>query len=288
MAINNSLSKTTRSVNSILNDLLDSEGYKKRLDELLKDRAPQFISSLISLCNATPALKKVVFEAPETIIQSGLKAASYDLPIDAALGYAYIIPFNNKKQDDSGKTFYAHEAMFVMGYRGMHQLAMRTGVYKYLNHTDIREGELISRDRLKGTVQFKFYLDDIERLKHKVIGYAAFYETLTGMEKTVYKSVAEIEAHEEENRKGDKKTKTWIDDFDAMALKTVYRELLGKWGLMSVDYQKNTDAQTLKLANDLASGDFDDELKLDYKIEDTNAAEIIPDKQPDWMNEQPK
>ena len=88
--------------NSTLTAMLDSSGYKKRFDELLGRRAPQFISSLVSLINADGALMQAWAEAPQTVIQAALRAASYDLPIDPGLGFAYILGFNNKKRTDDG------------------------------------------------------------------------------------------------------------------------------------------------------------------------------------------
>lgn len=118
--------KAKQSLNTMLNAFLDREGMNKRFNELLGKRTPQFVSSLVTLINATPQLQKAFYEAPITIVQSALKAATYDLPIDPSLGYAYIVPFNNKQSDGSKRA----EAQFILGYKGMIQLALRTGVYK--------------------------------------------------------------------------------------------------------------------------------------------------------------
>ena len=122
-ATQNKTATAAKSVNQIVNSILDGEAMRRRFDDLLGKRAPQFISSLVSLVNATPQLQQAMYEAPMTVIQSALKAATYDLPIDASLGYAYIVPFKNKQPDGS----YRNEAAFILGYKGMHQLAMRTG-----------------------------------------------------------------------------------------------------------------------------------------------------------------
>ena len=243
----------SRNINQIINGILDGDKMRKRFDELLGKRAPQFISSLVSLVNATPQLQQAIYENPNTVIQSALKAATYDLPIDPALGYAYIVPFNNYK--DGRKTM---EAAFILGYKGMHQLAMRTGAYKLINVLDVREGELKSYNRLTEDIVLEFVEDEDEREALPIVGYVGYFKLINGTEKTIYMSRKQIEAHEKKNRKGQYMSKGWKDDFDAMALKTVYRRLIGKWGIMSIDYQ-TADAHTLAAAEAIATGSFDDE-----------------------------
>lgn len=241
----------TRNINQILNGILDQDSMRKRFDSLLGKRTPQFISSLVTLINATPQLQQAMFEAPMTVIQAALKAATYDLPIDPALGYAYIVPFRNNKANQM-------EGTFILGYKGMHQMALRTGAYKLINVTDVREGELKSYDRLTEEIDLEFVEDEEEREKLPIAGYAGYFRLINGMEKTIYMTRKQIEAHEKKNRKGQYMGKGWKEDFDAMALKTVYRKLIGKWGLMSIDYQ-TADAHTLAAAAAIATGQFDDE-----------------------------
>lgn len=245
--------------NAAMTAMLDSAGFKKRFDEILGRRAPQFVSSLVSLINAEPTLMKAWAEAPQTVIQSALRAATYDLPIDPGLGFAYIVPFNNKKKDASGREFYRSEAAFVMGYKGMKQLAMRTGCYSRLNVCDVREGELKKYDRLTEDIEIQFVEDEEEREKRPIVGWAGYFRLVNGMEKTIYMTREQIEAHERENRKGKYMGKGWRDNFNAMAEKTVYRRLIGKNGLMSIDYQRVTDPASLAAAQAIASGQFDDE-----------------------------
>lgn len=231
-----------KSVNQLMNSMLDGEKLRGRFDELLGNRAPQFISSVVSLVNADPNMQKAFFEAPMTVIQSALKAASFDLPIDQNLGYAYIVPFNNYKKD-LGKS--VTEASFVLGWKGMHQLALRTGAYKTINVVDIREGELKSYNKLTEEVDVVFEEDEDIREALPVIGYLGYYRLVNGAEKTIYMTVKQIEKHEEKNRKGKYQGKGWRDDWDAMARKTVYRRLIGKWGVMSITYQNAQDGAAL-------------------------------------------
>ena len=94
--------KSNASIGTMVNALVDSEGYRKRFEDLLGKRAPQFVSSIVSMINADPNLQACFRDAPITIIQSALRAASYDLPIDPGLGFAYIVPFKNRQNLPNG------------------------------------------------------------------------------------------------------------------------------------------------------------------------------------------
>lgn len=248
-----------KTVNTLMNAMLDGEKLRSRFDDLLGKRAPQFISSVVSLVNADANLQTAFYESPMTIIQSALKAATFDLPIDQNLGYAYIVPFKNSKKDADGTWSKKMEASFILGWKGMHQLALRTGAYKTINVVDIREGELKSYNRLTEEVNIQFVEDDNERESLPIIGYVGYYRLVNGAEKTIYMTKSQIENHEKKFRKGDYMGKGWKDDFDAMARKTVYRRLIGKWGVMSIDYQSHGDGVTL--AN---------QMQEEYKLENPN------------------
>lgn len=237
---------TPPSVTALVNTFLDRDGMRKRFDELLGKRSPQFISSIVSMVNTDQKMQQAFYESPMTVIQSALKAATFDLPIDQNLGYAYIVPFNNYKKD-LGK--YVMEASFILGWKGMHQLALRTGAYKTINVVDIREGELKRYNRLTEEVDLEFIEDDGEREKRPVIGYVGYYRLVNGAEKTIYMTVKQIENHEKKFRKGREMGRGWNNDWDAMARKTVYRKLIGKWGVMSIDYQDRSSA--VQIANQM-------------------------------------
>ena len=141
--------KQQQSINAIMNSVLDKEGMRKRFDELLGERTPQFLSSIVSLVNADKNLQRAMMESPMTIIQSALKAATFDLPIEPSLGYAYIVPFNNSYKDESGNWHKRAEAQFITGYKGLIQLCLRTGAYSRVpDAVDVRQGELVRYDRL--------------------------------------------------------------------------------------------------------------------------------------------
>ena len=245
--------KGKQTVNQIMNAVLDGEKMRSRFDELLGKRAPQFISSIVSLVNADEKMQQAFYAAPMSVIQSALKAATFDLPIDQNLGYAYIVPFKNKG---------VMTATFILGWKGMHQLALRTGAYKTINVVDIREGELKSYNRLTEEVDISFEEDEEKRETLPVIGYVGYYKLVNGAEKTIYMTIKQIENHEKKHRKGDYMGKGWKDDGDAMARKTVYRRLIGKWGVMSIDYQSHGEGVTL--AN---------QMQEEYNLENANIVE---------------
>lgn len=254
----NTNAPTKQTVNTLMSAMLDGEKMRSRFDELLGKRAPQFISSVVSLVNADKNMQQAFFESPMSVVQAALKAATFDLPIDQNLGYAYIVPFKNKG---------TMTANFILGWKGMHQLALRTGAYKTINVVDIREGELKSYNRLTEEVDIVFEEDEDKRESLPIIGYVGYYKLVNGAEKTIYMTNKQIENHEKKNRKGDYMGKGWRDDWDAMARKTVYRRLIGKWGVMSIDYQSHSDGVALanqmqdeyNLGNDnVIEGEFTD------------------------------
>lgn len=257
------------SVTALVNSMLDKDGMRKRFDELLGKRTPQFVSSIVSMVNADKNLQQAFYESPMTVIQASLKAAMFDLPIDQSLGYAYIVPFKNYKKDLGAKKM---EATFILGWKGMHQLALRTGAYKTINVVDVREGELKSYNRLTEEVKIDFIEDEDARDALPIIGYVGYYRLVNGAEKTVYMSTKSIAAHEKKFRKGEFQGKGWRDDWDAMARKTVYRILIGKWGVMSIDYQTRGEGEQLA---DAIAADIQEEDMIDGTVVDESSGEAI-------------
>lgn len=257
------------SVTALVNSMLDRDGMRKRFDELLGKRTPQFVSSIVSMVNADKNLQQAFYESPMTVIQASLKAAMFDLPIDQSLGYAYIVPFKNYKKDLGTKKM---EATFILGWKGMHQLALRTGAYKTINVVDVREGELKSYNRLTEEVKIDFIEDEDARDALPVIGYVGYYRLVNGAEKTVYMSTKAIAAHEKKFRKGEFQGKGWRDDWDAMARKTVYRILIGKWGVMSIDYQTRGEGKQLA---DAIAADIQEEEMIEGAVVDESTGEVI-------------
>lgn len=194
--------------------IMNSPAIKKRFEEVLDKRAPQFISSIVNLYNSTADLQKV---EPMSVIASCMVAASLDLPVDKNLGYAWIVPYKGV-------------ASFQLGYKGYIQLALRTAKYKYINAIPVYEGELVSWNRLSE----KLVLDFEKKKSDKVVGYAGYFELINGFIKTVYWTAEDIEAHRKRFSKSDF---GWNKDYEGMALKTVIRNMLSKWGILSVEMQ---------------------------------------------------
>lgn len=217
-------SKTPASVGYTVKGLLSSEAIKKRFEEVLQNRAPQYLSSILNLVNGDANLQKC---NPMSVVASSMVAATMDLPVDKNLGYAWIVPYKDK-------------ATFQMGYKGYIQLALRSGQYRYLNAIAVCEGELISWNRLTE----ELVIDFDKKVSDKIIGYAGYFELLNGFKKSVYWTKEEIEKH---RRKFSKSDFGWDKDYDAMALKTVIRNMLSKWGILSIEMQQAYSADNTEL-----------------------------------------
>ncbi|MGV1199090.1 recombinase RecT [Enterococcus casseliflavus] len=212
--------------------LMSTPQMKKKFTDILHEKSDSFMGSLMTLVGGDNYLSQA---EPMTIIASALKAATMDLPIDKNLGYAYVVPFN--RSEKVGNKWVKHnEAQFILGYKGYIQLAQRSGQYKALNALAIYDGQLIDWNPL--TEEFTF--DYKAKVSDEVIGYVGFFELLNGFKKTVYWTKQEIESHRIKNAKGYDKEKlsgAWVDNYDSMAIKTVLRNMLSKWGLLSVEMQ---------------------------------------------------
>jgi len=221
-----------------LQALVEQDNVKKRFEEILGKRAPQFASSLISIVNSSDMLAKA---EPKSVLTAAMKAAVLDLPIDSNLGFAYIVPFKNGKTD-------TYEAQFQLGVKGYVQLALRTGEYKNINCVDIREGELKKVDLLRDEYEFEYIQDAEIRSTKKVVGYAGYFKLTNGFEKTTYWSVNELLAHATKYSQTFKKygSGLWKDNFDGMAKKTVIKSMISKWGILSIDFQRSKLAEAIQ------------------------------------------
>lgn len=213
----------TLQAGNTLRGLLERVDVKGRFQEMLGARAPGFISSIISAANASQILAAA---DPMTVVSAAVMAATLDLPINPQLGFAHIVPFLDKK---SGTT----KAQFMLGWKGFVQLAMRTGQYKTMNASPVYEGELKREDRVTGEIE----LDYAAKKSDTVVGYAAYFRLVNGFEKYWFMSVEEIEKHGRRYSKS-YDTGQWKKNFEAMALKTVLKLLLSKFGILSIDMQK--------------------------------------------------
>ena len=206
--------------------LIESANVKQRFIEMLGARAPQFISSVISLVNSDTMLAKAT---PHSVIFSAAMAATLDLPVNKNLGFAWIIGYNTKQPDGS----YRVEAQFQMGYKGYIQLALRTGQYKKINVAEVYEGQIKKFNRIKEELEFDFNAPDTG----EVVGYVAYFELMNGFEKLVYWPKSMVEAHQKRLVKAQSSI-PWKTDFDKMAKKTVLKHTIATWGILSVEMQK--------------------------------------------------
>ncbi len=216
---------TTAKPASLLN-MLAQVDVKKRFEDIMGKKAAGFISSVISATKANPKLLQC---EPGTVISSAVIAATLDLPIQPSLGFAAIVPYNTEVEGQSKSV-----AQFQMMYRGYIQLGMRTGQYKTMNVCEVYEGELVSENRFTG----EYIFDATKKSSDKVIGYAAYFKMINGFEKCVYWTNEKIHAHAKEYSKTyEHKNGRWNKDFGSMASKTVLKNLLSKYGILSVDMQ---------------------------------------------------
>lgn len=205
---------------SQLRNTLKSESTKKKFEEMLGENARSFMTSIISLVSSNNKFEKV---SPESIIMAAGTAASLNLPVNPNLGFAYIIP-------------YGTTAQFQIGYKGLIQLCQRSGKFKTINVTDVKEFEITGQDRKTGEKTFSWIEDEEHREKAETVGYLAYFELLNGFSKTLYMSVASIEAHAKKFSKTYSfKDGVWKTNKEKMSMKTVLKLLLSNYAPMTID-----------------------------------------------------
>lgn len=215
------------------NAMMRSEYTQNHLATVLGDKRQQFVTNLSALVSNDKKLQEC---EPATIMHAAITATALELPLDKNLGFAYVIPYQNKRAGVS-------EAQFQLGAKGITQLAIRSGQFVRINVSDVREGELKGFNRLSGDITFDWD-ETAEREKKKVVGYVAYFRLVNGFSKTMYMSVDEIEAHAKRysqtyGSKNDyvRSQSKWSTDFDAMAQKTILKRLLTKYAPLSVEMQ---------------------------------------------------
>lgn len=215
------------------NQVITNVQTKAYLDNVLGEKKNSFVNNLTAVVSNSKSLQSC---EPTTLMFAALKATALDLPIDPNLGFAYLIPYNNRKDN-------VMECQFQIGYRGIVQLAIRSGQFKTINVRDVREGEIEGEDFLSGELKFKMLTENRE--KAKVIGYVAYFKLLNGFEKMSYWTVAELQQHglkysQTYSSKNEytRNSSKWATDFDSMSKKTVLKLLLGKYAPLSVEMQQ--------------------------------------------------
>lgn len=213
--------------------VINSDGYKRMINNTLGNpqKAARFVTAITSAVSTNPALAEC---DASTIVSAGLLGEGLNLSPSPQLGQYYLVPFNDKKNNRK-------VAQFQLGYKGYIQLAIRSGQYKKLNVLPIKEGELISFNPLEEEIEVQLIEDETAREQAATIGYYAMFEYTNGFKKAVYWSKQKMESHAEKYSMGYKAHKGytfWEKDFDAMACKTMLRQIISKWGIMSIEMQK--------------------------------------------------
>lgn len=216
----------------LFNQTIQAPATQKYIADVLGEKKASFAANLTSLVANNKALQEC---EPVTLLYAGIKATALNLPLDSNLGFAYVIPYKNTKE---GKT----EAQFQLGYKGLIQLAIRSGQFRNLNVTDVRDGELKHFDLLSGTLEFEAMPN---RDELPIIGYVAYFELVNGFTKCLYMTHSEVEKHAQNysqtySSKNEyvRKSSKWTTDFDIMAKKTVIKLLLSRYAPLSIEMQQ--------------------------------------------------
>lgn len=243
---------------------ITTPSYQRLINNTLKDPAKvqRFVSAITSAVAVNPGLQSC---DPSTILSGALLGESLGLSPSPQLGQYYLVPFDVQAKDKDGNKLYmtdedgnfiwetnektgksykvplkVKQAQFQLGYKGYVQLALRSGYYKRLNVMSVKQGELKRYDPMWEEIEIELIQDEAVRERTQTIGYVAMFEYLNGFRKVLYWSRDKMEAHALRYSKGyaAKSGYTfWEKDFDAMAYKTMLRQLISKWGIMSIDLQ---------------------------------------------------
>ena len=273
---------------------MTSNAVRNRIDAMIGgDGGPRFISSIVSAVSVNPALGQCDYG---TILSAALLGESLKLSPSPQLGQYYMVPYKQKEKRDRNGNILAPEksvAQFQLGYKGYIQLAIRSGYYKKLNVLAIKEGELVRFDALNEEIEVKLIENDTEREAAKTIGYYAMFEYTNGFRKAMYWSREKMMAHADKYSMAFSAAKYqdlldgnipqsemwkyssfWYKDFDGMAYKTMLRQLISKWGIMSIDMQMAMDKDMATIHDD-GTVDYVDN-SGDYEaVPETDQAPVI-------------
>ena len=300
MAVNNSLAN--RQTKTGLAAYLTQDAVKKQINSIVGGKnGTRFISSIVSAVQTTPALQECT---NPSILSAALLGEALNLSPSPQLGQFYMVPFDNKKKG-------CKEAQFQLGYKGYIQLAKRSGVYKKINVISIKEGELISYNPLEEELEVNLIEDDYERENTPTIGYYAMFEEVNGYRHSIYWSKQKMLAHAEKYsfafyKNGGAKSlelleqgkipekdlwkysSFWFKDFDAMAHKTMLRQLISKWGTMSIDLQNAIDKDMAVIHED-GKTEYVDAVKVedDGVVSDQELQEVQEDQSAASGTQQP-
>jgi len=198
-----------------LKEIMAMPSVQEQFKNSMQEHSNLFVASLIDLFVSDRNLQKC---NPQLVVSEALKAATLRLPIAKSLGFAYIVPYKDVPT-------------FIIGYKGMIQLAMRTGQYKCINADVVCKGEFKGFDKLTGKLDLTG-----EKTSDEVIGYFAHIETVNGFQKSMFMTKTDMEKYGKKYSKAyDKDFSPWKKEFDGMGIKTMLRKLIGKFGVMSIE-----------------------------------------------------
>lgn len=266
--VNNNLTQAKKKTG--LTAYLTQDAVKTQINNIIGGKdGSRFISSIVSAVSTNPALQECT---NNSIVSGALLGESLKLSPSPQLGHYYLVPFNNRQQGTK-------EAQFQLGYKGYIQLAIRSGQYKKLNVMAIKAGELIAFNPLDEEIEINLIKDFNERENAETIGYYAFFELTNGFRKAIYWSKEQMEAHATKYSMGYKAHKGytfWEKNFDGMAYKTMLRQLISKWGIMSIDMMKAFDGDMAVMDGESPNyvddqPDESPETKEEVKVEATEA-----------------
>ena len=290
MAVNNSLARQDQSMK--LSVYLQNDAVKKQINQVVGGKnGTRFISSIVSAVQSTPALQECT---SPSIVNAALLGEALNLSPSPQLGQFYMVPFDNKKKG-------CKEAQFQLGYKGYIQLAIRSGYYKKLNVLAIKEGELIQYDPLNEEIEVELIEDDVIREETPTMGYYAMFEYENGFRKTMYWTKKKMLAHAEKysqafKRNGGAKSlelleqgeipekdlwkysSFWFKDFDGMAMKTMLRQLISKWGIMSIDLQNAIDKDMAVIHEDGTTDYVENEPEQNTIVAEQEIQEVMDGK----------
>lgn len=225
------------------------------------ERGQRFITAIVSAVNNNSSLAECT---NDSIYSGALLGESLNLSPSPQLGHYYLVPFKDKEK---GKV-----AQFQLGYKGYLQLAIRSGYYKKINVLDIKEGELIKYNPLDEEIEVNLIEDEEKREKAKTIGYYAMFEYINGFKKTLYWSRNKMIEHAKKYSQGYRADLSkgtsytfWSKDFDGMAFKTMLRQLISKWGIMSIEMQ-NAVEKDMAVINEDGTPDYVDNKKTEEPV----------------------
>lgn len=306
--MNNSLAKSEENKKPKFSMVLQSNAIQKLINNTLgnPNKAQKFVTAISSAVATNPALQAC---DSFSIINAALLGETLNLSPSPQLGHYYMVPFKNKEKKDMYGNIVAEAktvATFQLGYKGYIQLAIRSGQYKSINVIDVKEGELVHFDRLSEVIELKFVEDEDEREKLPTIGYCAMFELVNGFRKVIYwtkkkmlnhadkyspafsakattgkfpkVSFADFEAGKVQDKDMWQYSSFWYKDFDGMAFKTMLRQLISKWGIMSIELQK-------AFENDMT---FTDETEEVSYIEKDSGIEVTEVHENETIVEQPQ